>query len=83
MSEDEYETERTLPLFAQRQLGKAFRVSQVFGSDTERNDIPGLEALDDADVALISIRRRVLKPDQMVATSLLLKLRATSTKIGT
>ena len=65
MSEDEYETEQTLPLFAEKHLGKAFRVSYVFGSDTDRNDIPGLDALAQADVALISVRRRVLKPEQL------------------
>lgn len=65
MSEDEYETERSLPVFALKHLGKSFRVSYVFGSDTDRNDIPGLDVLDQADVALISVRRRVLKPEQM------------------
>lgn len=65
MSEDEYETERTLPVFASRHLGKSFRVSYVFGSDMERNDIPGLDAIDEPDVLVVSIRRRVLKPEQM------------------
>ena len=65
MAEDEYETNRTLPEFASRYLGHDFRVSYVFGSPDDRNDIPGLEILDDADVALFSIRRRVLKPAAM------------------
>lgn len=65
MSEDEYETERTLPEFASRYLGKAFRVSYIFGNETERNDLPGLDAVDDPDVLVVSIRRRVLRPEQM------------------
>ena len=65
MAEDEYETNRTLPVFAARYLGHDFRVSLVFGSAEERNHIPGLEVLDEADVALLSIRRRVLKPEVM------------------
>jgi nicotinamidase-related amidase/type 1 glutamine amidotransferase len=65
MAEDEYQTERTLPQFALDQLGKDFRVSYVFGSDTERNDIPGLEVLNEADVALISVRRRPLRTEQL------------------
>ncbi len=65
MAEDEYETERTLPIFASKYLGKDFRVSFVFGSDAERNLIPGLDVLSEADVLLVSVRRRVLRPEQM------------------
>ncbi len=67
MAEDEYETNRTLPEFALQHLGHDFRVSYVFGNPNDRNDIPGLEVLDDADVALFSIRRRVLKPEAMAS----------------
>jgi nicotinamidase-related amidase/type 1 glutamine amidotransferase len=65
MAEDEYQTERTLPQFALDQLGKDCRVSYVFGSDTQRNDIPGLDVLDEADAAVISVRRRPLLADQL------------------
>ena len=65
VAEDEYKTEETLPVFARDYLGKGFRVSFVFGNEEERNDIPGLEVLDDADAMLISVRRRVLPHDQM------------------
>jgi hypothetical protein len=65
MAEPEYATERTLPKFAAEELGKDFRVSLIFGSQTDRTDLPGLEALSDADVLLVSVRRRPLKPDQM------------------
>ncbi len=65
MAEDEYQTERTLPKFALEQLGRDFRVSYVFGSDTDRNDIPGLEVLDEADVAVISVRRRTPRAEQL------------------
>jgi len=65
IAEDEYETERTLPEFAANHLGKGFRVSLIFGNDKERNDIPGLDALDSADIAIISVRRRVLPAEQL------------------
>ena len=65
MAEDEYQTEQTLPKFAAKHLGRDFRVSYVYGSEKERNSIAGIEILKDADVALISIRRRVLPPSQM------------------
>ena len=65
MAEDEYQTERTLPQFALEQLGRDFRVSYVFGSDADRNDIPGLEVLNEADVVVISVRRRTPKAEQL------------------
>ncbi len=67
MAEDEYDTKTTLPKFAQQRLQKDFRISYVHGSETKRNDIPGLEVLDEADALLVSIRRRVLPRRQMQA----------------
>jgi len=64
-AEDEYQTEKTLPDFALKQLGKDFRVSFVFGDARDRNHLPGLEVLDEADVALVSVRRRVLPKAEM------------------
>ena len=62
IAEDEYLTEQTLPEFAVSHLGREFRVTTVFGSDQERHSLPGIAAVTDADVLLVSIRRRVL-PD--------------------
>ena len=65
MAEDEYETNRTLPQFARQFLGKNFRVTLIFGSDTELNDIPGLDDVRQADVLVVSVRRRVLPKNQL------------------
>jgi nicotinamidase-related amidase len=65
MAESEYETNRTLPAFALKHLGKDFRVTPVYGSETNANDVPGIEALNEADIALISVRRRALPEKQM------------------
>jgi hypothetical protein len=65
MAEPEYATDRTLPKFASEELGKDFRVSLIFGGQDGREDLPGLEALGDTDVFLVSVRRRPLKPAQM------------------
>jgi nicotinamidase-related amidase/type 1 glutamine amidotransferase len=65
MAEPEYSTDRTLPKFAAEDLGKDFRVSLIFGSQTDRADLPGLDALADADALLVSVRRRPLKPEQL------------------
>jgi type 1 glutamine amidotransferase/nicotinamidase-related amidase len=65
IAEDEYETERTLPEFAAQHLGKEFRVSFVYEDKSDRNQIPGLKVLNDADLALLSVRRRTLTPEQL------------------
>lgn len=65
IAEDEYKTEETLPRFAVSHLGRDFRVTTVFGSDRNRNDIPGIDAIKSADVLLVSVRRRVLPATQM------------------
>ncbi len=65
IAEPEYDTHRTLPEFAAKELGKDFRVNLIFGSETDSADVPGIEALKDADVLLVSVRRRPLKPAQM------------------
>jgi nicotinamidase-related amidase/type 1 glutamine amidotransferase len=67
MAEDEYGTNRTLPEFGLKHLGKDFRVRYLHASEKDRNDIPGLETLAEADVALISVRRRALPKEQMDA----------------
>lgn len=67
VAEDEYKTEQTLPEFAAKHLGKEFRTTFVFGSETERSDLPGLDALADADAVVISVRRRPLPPGQLDA----------------
>ena len=65
VAEDEYQTERTLPEYAAKWLGKSFRVSWVFGSDEDRHSIPGLEAVKSADLALVSVRRRTPPEEQL------------------
>ncbi|MEZ6064716.1 MAG: ThuA domain-containing protein [Planctomycetaceae bacterium] len=65
IAEAEYDTAETLPKFAIEHLGHDYRVSYVYANDADRNDLPGLEVLDDADIALISARRRVLPAEQL------------------
>ncbi|MBM3997984.1 MAG: nicotinamidase [Planctomycetes bacterium] len=60
-SEDEYKTEIWLPRFAAEHLGRQFHVACVFGDGEDANTMPGLvEALADADLLLVSVRRRAL-----------------------
>jgi type 1 glutamine amidotransferase len=65
MAEEEYKTETTLPEFADRFLGKDFRVSSVFSRDKDLHDIPGLEVLNEADILLVSARRRLPTAEQL------------------
>jgi nicotinamidase-related amidase/type 1 glutamine amidotransferase len=65
IAEPEYGTDRTLPKFALEDLGKDFRVSFVFGNKGDAGDLPGLEVIQDADVLVVSVRRRPLKKEQM------------------
>lgn len=65
VSEVEYQTAKSLPEFASRMLGHDFHVQFFFGSDSEPNEIPGIEQIENFDVALISVRRRLLKPEEL------------------
>ncbi len=67
MAEDEYKTEQSLPPFALANLGRDFKLSYVYGDEKDRNDLPGIEVLAEADVAIVSVRRRVLPKAQMDA----------------
>ncbi len=65
MGEDEYNTAQTLPPFALRDLGRDFKLSYVFAKEDSPNDFPGMEVIDDADVVLVSVRRRFPAPEQL------------------
>jgi nicotinamidase-related amidase len=65
ISEFEYETFQTLPEFARQHLGKDFRVVYVINDDPNCHELPGIEVLKDADVAILSIWRRTLPPGQL------------------
>ena len=64
-AEQEYQTEQTLPKFALKHLGKAFRVSYVFADEADRNNLPEINILNHADLVLISVRRRLLPKTQL------------------
>jgi type 1 glutamine amidotransferase/nicotinamidase-related amidase len=64
-AEDEYRTEETLPPFALAELGKTFRISTVYGDAKDRNTLPGVDRVKEADVLLLSVRRRNLPKEQL------------------
>jgi type 1 glutamine amidotransferase/nicotinamidase-related amidase len=65
ISEPEYRTEHSLTEFARQQLQRDCRVSLIYGDAQDGNLLPGLEVLNSADVALISVRRRALPKAQL------------------
>jgi len=68
VAEREYDTHNTLPRFARAYLDEKYRCSFCFpqGHDgAERNDVRGLEVLLDADLLVLSMRRRALPVEQM------------------
>ena len=65
IAEKEYKTHQTLPAFAKKHLGGEFRCSFVFANPKDPNDLPGLAVLLDADLLVLSVRRRLLPVTQM------------------
>lgn len=65
IGEDEYHTEKTLPAFARQHLGKDFQVTYIFDNPADKHDFPAMSELAEADIALLSVRRRLLTPGQL------------------
>ena len=66
IGEDEYQTDRTLPAFADAELAdRGVRVTTIHANPHDPNDFPGLEALDTADLLLVSVRRRTPPKSQL------------------
>jgi nicotinamidase-related amidase len=68
-AEKEYESYKTLPAFAKKYLDKDFRCTFLNATGPEqtsgKDDVPGLEALYDADLLVLAARRRTLPVVQM------------------
>ncbi|MFO0907844.1 MAG: ThuA domain-containing protein [Isosphaeraceae bacterium] len=65
IGEDEYRTETTLPPFAAAWLGKEFAVRFVFDRADDKNTLTGASAIQEADVLVVSARRRAFPADQL------------------
>lgn len=65
LAEGEYGTTKTVPKFAEEFLDNDFRVKYVFWKGKGTNRLPGIEALDEADVALLSARRITPTKEQL------------------
>ncbi len=69
IGEDEYKTEESLPAFAKSDLEPlGFQVTTILADSQNKNHFPGLiEALKQADVLLVSVRRRLPPEEELAA----------------
>jgi nicotinamidase-related amidase len=68
VGDDEYETARTLPAFARSELEpRGLRCTFVIADPAVPHEFPGAEALADADLMVVSVRRRAPADAQMAA----------------
>ena len=66
IGEDEYKTETTLPAFAVKELEPlGLRCTMAIADPKSPHDFPGALALDDADLLVLSVRRRAPKAEEM------------------
>jgi type 1 glutamine amidotransferase len=69
IGEDEYKTWETLPVFAKKDLEwRGLQVTVVQQRSTDKHNFPGLvDAVRDADLLFVSVRRRALPKEQLEA----------------
>ncbi|HBE69848.1 MAG TPA: nicotinamidase [Planctomycetaceae bacterium] len=60
IAEAEYQTKDTLPVFAAQHLSRDYRVTTLHADAKDRNRVPGMHMVADADLLLVSARRRAL-----------------------
>ncbi|MEZ6050651.1 MAG: isochorismatase family protein [Planctomycetaceae bacterium] len=65
IGEKEYRTNETLPMFALEHLGSKYRVTIIHASEEDKNMFPGIEAVKEADLLFVSVRRRTPPPEQL------------------
>lgn len=65
IAEDEYDAKDTLPAFAREELEKRLGARCTVLHSKDKTDLPGLEALDAADLLILYFRRTTLPEDQL------------------
>ncbi|MCG8653606.1 MAG: ThuA domain-containing protein [Pirellulales bacterium] len=65
IAEREYQTDQTLPAFAKQYLERDYRTTFVRADAKDRHSLDGIEAVEQADVLVVSVRRRTLPQAQL------------------
>lgn len=63
--EDEYDAKTTMPVFGRKYFEEPLGWKCTYVHGEGDNSIPGIDALDDADLAVIYVRRKPLPPEQL------------------
>ena len=65
IGEREYHTRETLTELCDRMLASDFRLQYVFADEADGNRFPGIDVVNEADVVVLSVRRRGLPKQQL------------------
>jgi len=65
INESEYETEKTLTKFVEENLRRDHRIRFVYGSDSDDDAFPAIDSIANADLLILSVRRRTPPEKQL------------------
>lgn len=65
LGDDEYETEKTVPRYADQVFKEDFELNYIYSDSKDRNHLEGLEQLISADLVILSVRRLALQKQQL------------------
>lgn len=65
INESEYETEKTLTKFVEENLRRDHRIRFVYGSDSDNDAFPAIDSIANADLLILSVRRRTPPKKQL------------------
>jgi len=65
INESEYETEKTLTRFVEQNLRRDHRIRFVYGSDSDDDAFPAIDSIANADLLILSVRRRTPPEKQL------------------
>ena len=65
LGDDEYQTEETIPHFAEQVYKNDFDIHYIYSDKKDRNYLPGLEKIEKADLLILSVRRLAMNKAQL------------------
>lgn len=67
INESEYKTEQTLTKYVEENLRRDHRIAFIYGSETQADTFPSIDSIADADLLILSVRRRTPPVEQLGA----------------
>jgi len=65
LGDDEYQTEKTIPHFANQVFKEDFDIHYIYSDSKDRNYLEGLEEIVNADLLVLSVRRLAMRKQQL------------------